>query len=91
MAADLYDMKLTPAQVAGYLVMVCLCVIPPAMLLMSGIGFGPHPLRTVFVASAVGGTITAVLMNWPRDKVLAAASGLIAGVGAQLALFACIA
>ena len=91
MATDLYSMKLTPAQVAAYLVMIFLCVFPPAMLLMSGVGFGPSPVLTIFVVSAVGGTLTALLMNWPRNKALAAVSGFIGGAGAQLALFSCIA
>lgn len=79
-------MKLTPAQVGGYLVMAILCLFPPLMLLMSGIGFGPNPLLTIFLASAVGGTGGAVLMNWPNNKMLAAVTGLLAGLGAQAAL-----
>jgi hypothetical protein len=40
---DLYSMKLSPTQVAGYLVMVIFLFIPPLMSLMSGISFGPSP------------------------------------------------
>jgi hypothetical protein len=87
---DLYSMKLSPTQVAGYLVMVIFCLFPPLMLLMSGISFGPSPLLTILVASAVGGTLGAVLVNWPSNKGLAAAAGLIAGVGTQVMLFACM-
>ena len=87
---DLYSMELAPTQIAGYLVMVIFCVFPPLMLLMSGIGFGPSPILTILVTSAVGGTVTAVLMNWPSNKSLAAFSGFVGGVGAQLLLFECI-
>jgi hypothetical protein len=70
--------------------MVILCVFPPGMLLMSGIGFGPSPLSTILVASAVGGTLTAVLMGWPKHRLLASVCGLVSGIGAQALLFAAI-